>query len=130
LRRIRHKSDFPALSSTISAVNKASGADSEPASVLCNAILKDFALTNRLLKLVNAAHYSQFGGAISTVSRAVSILGFNGVKNVAASLLLFDNLQTKAGAAALRDELVATYFGGLLTRDLAGEAGVRDVEQA
>ncbi|MCC7485327.1 MAG: protein kinase [Burkholderiales bacterium] len=130
LRRIRHKSDFPALSTTIGAVNRAATGESQPASVLCEAILKDFALTNRLLKLVNAARYGQYGGAIGTVSRAVSILGFDGVRNVAASLLLFDHLQNKAGAGALREELVAGYYAGLLTRELAAAAGVREVEQA
>jgi len=49
LRRIRHKGDFPALSATISAVNRAASSDREPVGVLCNSILKDFALTNRLL---------------------------------------------------------------------------------
>jgi HD-like signal output (HDOD) protein len=130
LRRISHKSDFPALSSTISAVNRVAASDREPVSVLCNTILKDFALTNRLLKMVNAACFKQFGGSISTVSRAVSILGFGNVRNVAMSLLLFEHLHDRANASALRDEVVATYFSGVLAREMLGRAGVRDPEQA
>ncbi|MFY9316794.1 MAG: protein kinase, partial [Burkholderiales bacterium] len=130
LRRIRHKSDFPALSGTISTINRLLGSERESISVLCNTILKDFALTNLLLKRVNSAYYSQFGGAISTVSRAIALLGFDAVRNLAVSLMLFENLHKKANAVALKDEVISSYFSGMLTRELAQRAGVADAEQA
>ncbi len=130
LRRMRHGSDFPALSSTISSVNQALSAENERASVLCNTILKDFALTNKLLKLVNAAHYNHFGGHVSTVSRAVAILGFDGVRNVALSLVLLEHLQNKSQATALREEVIATYFSGVMARQLVQRLGVHDAEYA
>lgn len=130
LRRIRHKSDFPALSGTISTINRLLGSERESVSMLCNTILKDFALTNLLLKRVNSAYYSQLGGAISTVSRAIMLLGFDAVRNLAVSLMLFENLHKKANAVALKDEVISSYFSGMLTRELAQRAGVADVEQA
>ena len=130
LRRMRHGSDFPALSSTISSVNQALSAENERASVLCNTILKDFALTNKLLKLVNAVHYNHFGGHVSTVSRAVAILGFDGVRNVALSLVLLEHLQNKSQAGALKEEVTATYFSGVMARQLVQRLGVRDAEYA
>jgi HD-like signal output (HDOD) protein len=77
LRRMRYKSDFPALSTTMGAVNRSAASETERVTQLSNSILKDFALTNKLLKLVNSASYSQYGGSISTVSRAVVIMGFD-----------------------------------------------------
>jgi len=130
LRRIRQKGDFPALASTISAVNRVSLSDREPVGVLCNSILKDFSLTSRLLKLVNASHLAHFGGSVSTVSRAVSILGFDMVRNVSMSLALFEHLHDRANAVALRDQVVATYFSGLLARELFDRADLQDAEQA
>jgi serine/threonine protein kinase len=130
LRRIRHKGDFPALASTISAVNRAAVSDREPVAVLCNAILKDFALTSRLLKMVNASHMAQFGGSVGTVSRAVSLLGFDAVRNVSMSLLLFEHMHDRANAAALKNQVVATYFSGVLARELYDHAGLQDGEQA
>jgi serine/threonine protein kinase len=130
LRRIRHKSDFPALSGTIGTINKLLVSERESTSVLCNTILKDFALTNLLLRRVNSAYYSQFDGSISTVSRAIAILGFDGVRNLAVSLMLFEHLHKKANAVALKDEVISAYFSGMLTRELAHRAGVRDAEQA
>lgn len=130
LRRIRHKGDFPALSSTISAVNRAASSDREPIAVLCNSILRDFALTSRLLKIVNASALNQFGGAIGTVSRAVSILGYNSVRNVSMSLVLFEHMHDRSNATALKDQVVSIYFSGLLARELHGSADLRDAEQA
>jgi len=130
LRRIRHKGDFPALSATISAVNRAASSDREPVAILCNSILKDFALTSRLLKIVNASNLNQFGGAIGTVSRAISILGYDTVRNVSMTLLLFEHMHDRSNALALRDQVVAVYFSGLLARELHGGSDRRDVEQA
>jgi serine/threonine protein kinase len=130
LRRMRHKSDFPALSSMIGAVNRAAASDNERLSELSNAILKDFALTNKLLKLVNTAYYGQFSGTISTVSRAVVILGFEAVRQTAVTLILFEHLRDRSQAAGLRDEMLASYLAGLLGRELVSKAGIRDAEEA
>ncbi len=130
LRRIRHKGDFPAMSATITAVNRAVASDREPISVLCDMILKDFALTTRLLKLVNASQFTQFGGEISTVSRAIAIVGFNTVRNLAMSLTLFEHLHEHANAAALKDLAIGAYFSGLLARELARNTDTQNAEQA
>jgi HD-like signal output (HDOD) protein len=82
------------------------------------------------LRIVNASHYAQFGGTISTVSRAVAILGFDQVRSVALSLMLFEHLHDKAQAAELKDEMVAAYLGAILSNDLCGLAGVSNAEQA
>ncbi len=129
LRRMRHKSDFPALSGALSAVARVA-ADREHASVLCNSILKDFSITNKLLRVVNAVSFAQFGGTISTVSRAVAILGFDQVRSLALSLILFEHLHDKPQAAELRDEVVSSYFAAILARDLGELVGVRDPEEA
>lgn len=127
---MRYKSDFPGLSSTIGAINRATATENERVTQLSNSILKDFALTNKLLKLVNSAQFSQFGGTVSTVSRAVVIMGFDSVRAVAITLLLFEHLQNKSQAAQLKDEILATYFSGLVARELAVKAGLRDPEEA
>ena len=130
LRRMRVKSDFPALSEAITTINRIAGSDNDSVSKLSNAILKDFGLTNKLLKLVNSVFYVQYGGGtISTVSRAVVILGFNAVRNLAISLVLFENLQNKGHAAQLKEEFVRVLFSGMLAREMSGKAGVKDAEE-
>lgn len=130
LRRMRHKSDFPALSQTITTINRVTGSVDENSSALSNTILKDFALTNKLLRWVNTAYFGQFGGTISTVSRAVVILGFDRIRGVAMTLMPMEHLQDKTQAAPLKEDVVAGYFSGLLARERAAKANIRDGEEA
>lgn len=123
-------SDFPALSSTISEINKIVASESESTSRLTKTILQDVALTNRLLTLVNTVSYGQFGGKINTISKAVVILGFETVRNVAMTLILLEFLQNKSQAAALKDEVVGSFFAGLVATKLSVGRNVRDAEEA
>lgn len=130
LRRIRHKSDFPSLANTIGAINRAADSEREGVAILSGSILRDFALTNKLLRVVNTAHYGQFGGSISTVSRAIMVLGYEPIRTIAITLMLFEHLQNKTQASDLKDEVLASYFGGVLARELVAKAGIRDAEEA
>lgn len=131
LRRMRHKSDFPALSEAISTINRLAASDKESVASLSNTILKDVALTNKLMRLVNSAYYSQAGGGtISTISRAVMILGFGTVRSIATSLVLMEHLQDKGQATQLREEFVRAIMSGILARDLARKGLVKDFEEA
>lgn len=131
LRRMRHKGDFPALSEAISTINRLAASDKESVSSLSNTILKDVALTNKLMRLVNSAYYSQSGGgAISTISRAVMILGFGTVRSIATSLVLMEHLQNQGHAQQLREEFVRAIMSGILARDMARKGMVKDFEEA
>ena len=131
LRRMRVKGDFPALSESVTSINRIASSDKESVNKLSNSVLKDFALTNKLLKLVNSVTYSQFdSGSINTISRAVVILGFDSVRSIALSLMMFDNMQNKGHAQQLKEEFVRSLFSGMLARGLAGRALVKDAEEA
>jgi HD-like signal output (HDOD) protein len=123
--------DFPALSRTIAEINRAIGDENSRANILTNIILRDISLTKKLLRLVNAAHYGSFGAQpISTISRAVVILGFNAVRDAAVSLLLFEHMHDRAHVDELKGEAVDSFYRGILGRMLAASAGVRDSEEA
>jgi HD-like signal output (HDOD) protein len=93
LRRIRRTKDFPTISKFVIEINRklAENTIHSSASELANFILKDYALTNKLLKLVNSAFYGFVSGKVTTVTRAVVVLGYDNVRLAAASLLLFDH---------------------------------------
>jgi eukaryotic-like serine/threonine-protein kinase len=129
LYRMRHKSGFPALSGTISAINRVTAGQQQSVQALSEVLLKDFALTNKLLRMVNSTGYGHFGGTISTISRAVLILGFDAVRDMAITLVLFDHLHNQGQASKLRDEVIHSLFTGIVARGLARNAGVRDTEE-
>jgi serine/threonine protein kinase len=131
LRRMRHKSDFPALSESVSAINKIANSETESIDKLSNTILKDFALTNKLLRLVNSAYFRPAGGGnISTVSRAVIVLGFEAVRNIAITVLLFEHLQNKGNANQLKEDFLRANLAGVLAKDIGAAAHMRDLEQS
>lgn len=130
LRRMRSKSDFPALSGIISEINRIVSSDSSSASKLAQTILQDFALTNKLLKLVNTVSYGQFGGNINTISKAVVIIGFETVRNIAMTLILLEFLQNKSQAVELKDEVISSFFAGILAAQIAPGGRVGDAEEA
>jgi HD-like signal output (HDOD) protein len=131
LAALQEGGDFPALSRTIAEINRTVSDDYTRANALTDTILRDVALTNKLLRLVNAAIYGSFGGQpISTISRAIVILGFDAVRDAAISLMLFEHLKSHAQADELKAEAVEAFFCGMLGRLLANRVGLRDAEEA
>jgi serine/threonine protein kinase len=117
LRRMRHKSDFPAMSDSVVRIQSMATSDTESINSVTNEILKDVALTNKLLRMVNSANYAR-GSSISTVSRAVSLVGFNGIRNMALSLVLLEHMQDKAHAAQLKEEFLRSLMAGSIAGEL------------
>lgn len=131
LRRMRHKSDFPALSESVTAINRIANSETESVNRLSSTILRDFALTNKILRLVNSVHFRTAGGGnISTVSRAVIVLGFEAVRNIAITVLLFEHLQNKGNAGQLKEAFLRTNLAAVLARDLSQLTRLADPEQA
>lgn len=127
LRRMRHKSDFPTLSDAVVRIQGMANSETESVGSVTNEILKDVALTNKLLRLVNSAHYAR-GGSISTVSRAVTLVGFNGIRNMALSLVLLEHMQDKAHANVLKEEFLRSLMAGTIAGELCPV--VRESEEA
>ena len=128
LRRMRHKSDFPALSDSVARIQRVANGENESLASLSGEILKDVALTNKLLRLVNSAQFSNAGGTISTVSRAVALVGFAGIRNMAMSLVLLEHMPDKTQANQLKEEFLRSLMAGMLASELGAQA--RDSEEA
>jgi serine/threonine protein kinase len=129
LRRMRSKSDFPALSNIITEINQIVASESDSANKLARVILQDFALTYKLLRMVNTVSYGQFGGNISTISKAVVIMGFETVRNIAMSLIMLEFMHNKTLAHQFKDEVVAAFFSGMLAIQIAVGRNIRDAEE-
>lgn len=127
LRRMRHKSDFPALSDAVLRIQSMASSENESINSVTNEILKDVALTNKLLRLVNSARFAR-GSSIGTVSRAVSLVGFNGIRNMALSLVLLEHMQDKAHAQVLKEEFLRSLMAGSIASELC--PGMQGTEES
>jgi serine/threonine protein kinase len=128
LRRMRHKSDFPAMTEHVLRIQRMASSDSESLGTLADEILKDVALTQKLLRVVNTAQYRRNGHGVATVSRAVALVGLAGVRNLALSLVLVEHMKDKAHAQRLKEEFLRSLLAGQLAHALS--SSVRDAEEA
>jgi HD-like signal output (HDOD) protein len=129
LVRLHRNSDFPAMANTVSLINQFKSAEDTSISQFANAILKDHALTSKILKLLNSVHYTQFG-EVTTISRAIILLGFGNIKNLALSLMLFDHLQKNRSNIELLNTIVKSFYSGILAQRISNEMHFVDSEEA
>ena len=129
LRRMQRKQDFPAISRILGDINRMTDeASGTSADKLANVILRDYSLTNKLLKLVNSAYFASSSGEVSSVSRAIVVLGVEQVRRTANSLAYFGQMQ--GGDRQLRDAMIRSFLSGLIARHLLQRNGVGDPEEA
>lgn len=84
--------EMPAFGATVAAVHRVTGDEQSSAGRLAQVILQDAALTTKVLKLANSAYYNPSRLGISTISRAIVVLGFNVVVEIAIGISLVDSL--------------------------------------
>jgi HD-like signal output (HDOD) protein len=130
LRRMQRSRDFPALSETIRTVNRLTAASNKTPEQLAAAIVNDFALTNKILKVVNSAYYAGFAGKVGTISRAIVVLGIEPIRSLAASLMLFEHLSGGGKADRVKVLIGKSMFSALVAREMAADAGLAQGEEA
>ncbi len=86
---------------------------------LAKIILKDFSLTHKVLQFANSAYYG-LGRKVSTVSMAVTVLGFNTVRDLALGIALVDDfVQAGVNTEEISDLLGLSFLAALLARNIA-----------
>lgn len=129
LRRMGEKSDFPALSESLVRIQRVTNSESANLANLSDEIMKDVALTNKLLRIVNSAHDSAGrAGAVTTVSRAAALIGFAGIRNMALSLVLLEHMRDKSHAKQIQAEFLRALMAAALAHELSSTG--RDGEEA
>jgi len=94
-----------------------------------NVISVDPSMTSRLLQIANSAIYS-FPGEISTISRAITIIGTQAIYNmmlVDVAATAFNHFSNQS--IDLKRFWHMSVFCGLATKNLAITAGIRDIER-
>ncbi len=121
LRRMSRSKGFPAISENISLINrKLTSKDKNiSASEISSLVLKDYALTTRLLKQVNTSFYAKARKPVTTVSRAVVLLGLEQVRILATSLMLFEHLSGYAGTDDLKKAAMNSLMSSVLAKGFA-----------
>jgi HD-like signal output (HDOD) protein len=84
--------DMPVFANTARQIAGISSDAESSVGDLAQIILQDSTMTARVLRMANSAYYNPAGRSISTVSRAIVMLGFNVVRTISLSIAMVDTL--------------------------------------
>jgi len=131
LQKVCGDEDMFALGSSVARVVQMASSDDQGTHDLAYYVLSDVALTQRILRLSNTVQYRTASGTtVTTISRAISLLGFDNVKTAALAMLLVDALANSEHAGSVRIELQAALCASLVGRELARQSFYQGAEEA
>ncbi len=131
LELIQEESKLPTLGVAIAKVVEITSSDEDSAAELARFILSDVALTQKILLLSNTIAYRTMSGAsVTTISRAIFLLGFETIKASALASLLVDGFRDRVQAQAVRVELLKALCASASARELTKHGRHRNVEEA
>jgi HD-like signal output (HDOD) protein len=123
--------DMFALGGSVARVVQMASSDDQGTHQLAYYVLSDVALTQRILRLANTATYRTASGtSVTTISRAISLLGFDNVKTTALAMLLVDALSNSEHEQSVRLELEAALCASLVGREMARHSFYQGAEEA
>lgn len=135
LSRMNERGDLPGFSRSVQSIVNvlADASDDDKDDVkLIQVVLTDASLTQKVLRLANSAMYAVFEGQVTTVSRAIAILGLQTVAHLALGLKVVESFQSENKTSqSILDEMRKSILAGVLGRQFAScSAGTRDSEEA
>lgn len=129
--RINERGDFPMLSNSLRTTISAMKGNDYDFTALVQVVLSDFTLTQRVIRLANSAMYMAFGGNITTVSRALMVLGMEAVGHVVLGLKLVDHFQqSQTHRIDAKLELNRTMLAACVARKVTESREVLASEEA
>lgn len=131
MQKVNGDAEMFALGGAIARVIELADSDEPGPHDLAYFVLSDAALTQRILRLSNTIRYRTVSGTVvTTVSRAIALLGFDNVKTTALAMLLVDTLDNGAHAGSVRVELEAALCASLVGREMARLSSYQGAEEA
>ncbi len=131
LHKVCGDDEMFALGCSIGRVVQMADADDQGLHALAYYVLSDVALTQRILRLSNTVTYRVRSGApVTTISRAISLLGFDNVKTTALAMLLVDALDNNNHTQSVRKELELALCASLVGREMAKFSAFQGAEEA
>ncbi|OYT87567.1 MAG: hypothetical protein CFE46_10450 [Burkholderiales bacterium PBB6] len=120
--RLARQPDFPSLGEALGGVRRVVRSERSRLQTLSEALLQDVGLANRVLRLANAAHYKSVGGGqITTLTRAIAVMGFTEIGQLAVSSRLIDQIRDKRQSLALREEFLRALLAGVMANELTSD---------
>ncbi|MFN2308590.1 MAG: HDOD domain-containing protein [Gammaproteobacteria bacterium] len=119
----------PVFAKTVKDIAGVTSDRESSAAELSRVILQDAAMTARLLRVANSPAYSFLGRNISTVSRAVVLLGFETVRSLCLSIAVIDAIGSDARRSQVADQMARSFHAAIQARAFAERRRDRSPEE-
>ena len=97
---------------------------------IASVILKDVALSSKVLSIVNSCYYGQFSQkGISSIPEAMVILGTEEVQQAAATLLLFEFMRDISKSEVLKEKSLESLMRGIMAKEIACDANYKSTDE-
>jgi len=129
--QIEKMGELPSLPQSLLRIQKVASDERSCADDLAQCILKDQALTMRVLKMVNSAMYQRRNREkVRTVRRAVIVMGFESVRRLALGLSVFDMMSKLSRSPWLAEISRHSLITAAFAQILAENSGTTPPEEA
>lgn len=129
LTQINNDKRLPSLGIAITEVVKITSGGEESVNQLAKFILSDVGLTKDILNLANSVSYRKSqGSTVTTISKAIFILGFDVVKSSALGMLMLGAFTSKY--QNLYFELTRSLCASIVARECVNRSVHQDAEEA
>ncbi len=128
MRQILAQADFPAISKDALDALKAMPDDDASLQRLANIVLREYALTLKVIRTSNSAYYKRGGQQVQSAAHAMLLLGARTVRHLAASLLVFDHYRKRS--PGLKELMLMSMLTANHARELAMLRKLPDPEEA
>lgn len=117
-----HRAELPVLGGVMRDINRLTRDSATSVDEIAAVILRDGALTAKVLRLASSAYFNpQAERDVTTLSRAVLKLGFNGVKAISLSVMLIDSLLRKGSRERMLQWLARGFHAAVQARELVSD---------
>ncbi|MGA4481216.1 HDOD domain-containing protein [Ectopseudomonas hydrolytica] len=115
-----NQAELPALAAVVQDLQRLAQQDSASVQQLADVLLRDAALTSKVLRVGNSVYYNPSQETIKTISRAIVLIGFDNVRLIGLSVSLIDGLLTRAPREQLQELLARSFHAAVQARNIAG----------
>ncbi|WP_152529021.1 HDOD domain-containing protein [Stutzerimonas azotifigens] len=124
-----NEAELPALAIVVSDLHRLTQEADASVRQLADVLLRDAALTSKVLRVANSSYYNPSQENIKTISRAIVLIGFDSVRLIGLSVSLIDQLLARASREQLQELLARSFHAAVQARNIAGYVLVRDQEE-
>ncbi|HEX4934638.1 MAG TPA: HDOD domain-containing protein, partial [Gemmatimonadaceae bacterium] len=128
MRMILAEADFPAISKDALDALKHMPEDDASMQRLANIVLREYALTLKVLRTANSAYYKRSDKTIQSATHAMILLGARTVRHLAASILVFEHYRRRS--PGLKELMLLSLLTANHAREIAMRRNLPDPEEA